>query len=151
MTCRIYIDARSGIIEIEGEESFIRPQLEILLPLIESAGFGTNPDWEKDGTDSITEIASDSSDDRATSSKRTRRGVNRPPKGQSCSARILSLREEGYFKEHQAPAQIVEGLAKKGWTHNGNQVNAAVSNLFNRGEIQRTKVDRAFKYYWDRD
>lgn len=40
----------------------------------------------------------------------------------------------------------------KGWTHKSNQVGAALTALFERGQIQRTKEGNgAWKYYWDRN
>jgi len=75
-----------------------------------------------------------------------------PPKGQSCADRVLILRGEKFFKSHRSSAEIVDGLAAKGWTHNNNQVGAALSSMFRRGDIQRTKESGgAWKYYWDRD
>ena len=62
----------------------------------------------------------------------------------------MVLRDDGFFKEHQTPSQIVEGLAKHGWTHNSNQVSAAAGNMFTRGDIQRTKKAKGFAYFWDR-
>ena len=63
----------------------------------------------------------------------------------------MTLRNEGFFKNHQTAAQIVSELEKKGWTHQANQVAAAGTNMFNRGDIQRTKTGRSWEYYWDRD
>ena len=150
MTSRILIDARAGILELEGDKAFIEAQLEKLLPLIESAGFGTNPVGESLRSDPANTRAHDTPADETNTSKRTKRGGSRPPKGHSCAARMMTLREDGFFKQHRTPAAVVEGLAAKGWTHNGNQVAAAGLNMFNRGDIQRTKRGRGFQYFWDR-
>lgn len=82
---------------------------------------------------------------------RTRKRVSLPPKGQSCRARITKLRDDKFFSEKRSPSDIVTGLAKKGWTHTVNQVGAALTPMFEKGEIQRTKEGNGFKYFWDRE
>lgn len=64
---------------------------------------------------------------------------------------MMTLRGDGFFKEQKTPAQIVEELGAKGWTHASNQVSAAGGQMFKRGDIQRTKVGNGFAYYWDRE
>ena len=64
---------------------------------------------------------------------------------------FLTLKEEGFFKQHRSTGDIVEGLKGKGWTHAGNQVGAALTNMFGRGDIQRTKEGSGpWSYFWDR-
>lgn len=153
-TNRIKIDAPIGLIEVEGEKDFVEAQLDKLLPLIEVCGFGQHvessvndtPKGSQDG-----EKEDRPADSNADGGKKTKRGINRPPKGHSCADRILALRKDGFFKDQKTPAQIVEGLGKKGWTHNANQVSAAGGQMFKRGDIQRTSVDNGFAYFWDRD
>ena len=117
MTNRVLIDRRAGVLELEGDKTFVEVQLEKLLPLIGSPGFAAIP---HDGRDPGSTIgtAAEGSGDGSTTNKRTRRGANRAPKGQSCADRMMTLREDGYFKEPRTPTQIVSGLAAKGWTHN---------------------------------
>ena len=151
MTNRILIDKRAGILELEGDKTLVEQQLEKLLPLIGSPGFGTAPRDERD-PGSADDTAPCGSDEGSTTNKRTRRGgANRPPKGQSCADRMMVLREDGYFNEHRTTGQIVSELAAKGWTHNTKQVSAAGVRMFKRNDIQRTKSGTRFKYYWDRD
>lgn len=155
MTNRLFIDAQTGVVELEGEKEFVKEHFEKLLPLIELCGFGKGADVpERDdnsgGTPESTPEAS--TDAPPASSKRTRRSVVRAPKGQSCRERILKLRADGFFKEKRTIGQIVEGLARKGWTHNSGQVAAAAGqSMFSRGEIRRTKTGNAFEYFWDWD
>lgn len=153
-TNRIMIDAPTGLIEVEGEKDFVEAQLDKLLPLIEGCGFGQYVEPSEDDTSKASPnskadeppVASD-----ASGGKKTKRAINRPPKGHSCADRILELRKDGFFKDQRTPAQIVEGLSKKGWTHNANQVSAAGGQMFKRGDIQRTSVGNGFAYFWDRD
>jgi hypothetical protein len=155
MTNRIHIDAPAGVVEIEGEKDFVEGLLGKLFPLIEEVGFGSRPKSAV-GIDPIADPAADvddevSTDTAETSKKRVRRPVKQPPAGQSCPARIQVLKEEGFFKEHRSPADIVEALKAKGWTHNLNQVSAATSTMFSKGTIQRTKAGKGpWQYFWDR-
>ncbi|MEW9309762.1 hypothetical protein [Labrys neptuniae] len=155
MTNRVHIDAPAGVVEIEGEKDFVEGLLGKLFPLIEEVGFGSRP-RSTVSTDPIADPVSDvadevSADATETSKKRVRKSVKQPPAGQSCPARIQILKEEGFFKEHRSPADIVEALKTKGWTHNLNQVGAATSQMFSKGIIQRTKVGKGpWQYFWDR-
>lgn len=155
MTNRVHIDAPSGIIDIEGEKDFVEGLLAKLFPLIEEAGFGSRPQGQSNGQDveddppSVNEAGSA---EDAVKVKAKRRKVSAPPKGQSCGDRIMTLKADGFFKEHRSGVDIVDGLKAKGWTHKTNQVAASTGVLFNRGMLQRTKEGNGpFKYYWDRD
>ena len=86
-----------------------------------------------------------------TDQKPKRKKRPAPPPGASCRDRINKLKADGFFKGAKATGDIVEGLGKKGWTHNAPQVGAALTIMFNKDEIQRTKDGGSFKYYWDRD
>lgn len=146
---RVMIDAAAGVFELEGEADFVATQLDKLLPLVSAGGFvKVQPDNE-DSTDNQSPPAADP---KPSGGKKNRRGTSsRPPKGHSCADRMITLREDGFFKEQKTPAQIVEGLGAKGWTHASNQVSAAAGQMFKRGDIQRTKVGQGFAYYWDRE
>lgn len=153
MTNRIHIDAPAGVIDLEGEKEFVEGLLAKLFPLIEEAGFGSRP--RVNGATAAAEPEPDS-DETLSAEKGTVKGKKRrvgpTPKGQSCAARILALRQEGFFKQHRSTPDIVEGLKSKGWTHAGNQVAAALSQMFKTGQIQRTKEGKgAWKHYWDRE
>lgn len=145
---RVMIDAAAGIFELEGEAGFVETQLDKLLPLLTAGGFG-KASTQAEGIDPDAEQPSPGVGQNGSKQSK-RRTANRPPKGHSCSDRILALREDGFFKEQKTPSQIVEGLAVKGWTHNSNQVSAAGGQMFKRGDIQRTKAGKGFAYYWDR-
>jgi hypothetical protein len=152
MTNRVHIDAPAGVVEIEGEKEFVEGLLAKLFPLLEEAGFGSRPpNGASAEADSAPGESDDGTPEHTPKLKAKRRKVSAPPKGQSCAARILTLREEGFFKEHRAATEIVEGLKGKGWTHAPNQVGAALAQMFGRGDIQRTKEGNGtWKYFWDR-
>ena len=152
MTNRVHIDAPAGVIDIEGEKDFVEGLLAKLFPLIEEAGFGSRPAGVEAEPfaepEAVTDEAMPAESGKARAKKRR---TSAPPKGQSCAARITVLKQEGFFKDHRSVADIVAGLAAKGWTHKSNQVGAALTQMFERGDIQRTKEGNgAWKYYWDR-
>lgn len=134
MTNRVHIDAPAGVVEIEGEKDFVEGLLAKLFPLLEEAGFGSRPpNAAPVEPDEEAVEADEVAPERMAKPKAKKRSVNKPPKGRSGS-------------------EIVEGLKGKGWTHAGNQVGAALTQMFNRGDIQRTKEGNgAWKYFWDRD
>lgn len=161
MTNRIHIDARTGVIEVEGEKDFVETQLDKLLPLIEACGFGTMPAAtetanvsHRENPSSAPEPANNANGDgqaKGAGARRQKRAMNKPPKGHSCADRIRALRDEGFFEEGKTPTQIVQGLKAKGFTHTTNQVSAAGANMHKRNDIQRTKTGNGpWQYYWDR-
>lgn len=155
MSNRIHIDAPAGTVEIEGEKDFVEQMLAKLFPLIEATKFGSHPqsseNAEPDAAAAAVTGGVPEKEHPEVSKKRGRKPVRQPPAGQSCPARIQVLKDEGFFKEHRAGADIVAGLNAKGWTHNLNQVGAATSALFNKGILQRTKEGNGpWLYYWDR-
>ncbi|MYF31180.1 MAG: hypothetical protein F4029_04425 [Gammaproteobacteria bacterium] len=148
------IDAPTGVIEVEGEKEFVEAQLERLMPLIEACGFGqlvNATDAEDDSLGERGRSDEETDDLSQKDTKKPKRAVNRPPKGHSCADRIMELRKDGFFKERRTPAEIVDALGTKGWTHTNNQVSAAGGTMFKRGDIQRTKSGKGFAYFWDRD
>jgi hypothetical protein len=157
VTNRVHIDAPAGVIEIEGEKEFVEGLLAKLFPLIEEAGFGSRPLAEEPAQAPVDEQSgsrANPAENRTptdVAKKPPRKAVKMPPAGQSCPARIQILKEEGFFREHRAPSDIVAKLREKGWTHNLNQVGAATSALFTKGVLQRTKVGKGpWLYFWDR-
>jgi hypothetical protein len=77
---------------------------------------------------------------------RTRRITQTP---ESCRDRVKKLRDDGFFSERRGISEIVQGLGAQGHVHNVNQVGAALTTMFERGEILRAPVEGKFKYHWD--
>jgi len=152
MTNRVHIDAPAGVVEIEGEKDFVEGLLAKLFPLLEEAGFGSRPPNAAPAPSGEEAVdVDDAPPEQTGKAKAKRRKVVAPPKGQSCAARMTTLKDDDFFKTHRSVNDIIEGLKSKGWTHNANQVGAALTNMFTRGDIQRTKEGNgAWKYFWDR-
>lgn len=155
MTNRVHIDAPAGVIEIEGEKEFVQSLLDKLFPLLEDAKFGSRPQQSRDHQSvEIAEEMEDglSEEDSKSDKSKVKRKRISTPKGHSCADRIMSLKDDGFFKTHRGNSEIIKGLAANGFTHKANQVAAAGESLFKRGLLQRTKDGNGpFKYYWDRD
>lgn len=153
MVCRVRVDAPAGIIELEGEAAFVSSFFEKMLPLIEKAGFGVGvPATKLDPpTDASNGEEPAKANQEGTANKPKKKKRANPPAGASCRDRILTLKTDGFFKSQKTPSEIVAGLAKKGWVHNGNQVGASLTRMFEKSEIQRTSDGAGFSYYWDRD
>ncbi len=148
---KVRIDAPAGIVEVEGEKDFVEEQVDKILPIIQAAGFGANARRAQAQAEEVAErTASGDSNEEPEQAAKKRRKIVAPPKGQSCRDRIKVLKGDDFFKQQRTPSDIVEGLGKKGWTHNGNQVGATLTQMFEKGELQRTKDGGNFKYFWDR-
>ena len=152
MSCKVRIDAPHGIVEIEGDAEFVTSFYEKLAPLVDKAHFGIAVPIE---TQALSETDGDreegAEENSAVKPQKKKRKRANPPPGASCRDRILTLKGEGFFKTKKSPNEIVAGLENKGWTHNGNQVGAALTPMFNKSEIQRTKDGANWVYFWDRD
>lgn len=114
-------------------------------------GFFITPEGIESLSSASTEPEQAENSDVEATPKKKRRVVRQPPPGSSCRDRIKTLKADGFFKQRRSTTDIVAGLAKKGWTHNSKQVGAALTIMFDKGELQRTKEDGAFEYFWDRD
>lgn len=64
-------------------------------------------------------------------------GVKRP--GAGPSARIVALKDEGYFAQKRTIGAIKEALAKKGFTYKSNQISPTLVQLTQSGVLQREK------------
>lgn len=129
----------------EGDEDWISKKLDLILSSPAAAA----------GAASTSNTVEEPEDVAAGSTpakpKKKKRVVQKPPPGASCRDRILILKGEGFFSEKRSAADISAGLEKKGFTHNTSQVGAALTPMFNKGEIQRTKEGSGWVYFWDRD
>lgn len=150
MVCRVKVDAPAGVVELEGEAQFVTDFFDKFLPLIQAAGFGTGVSTNAgEISELVSETGAEATEPQKPKAKKRKRA--NPPAGASCRDRMTTLRQDGFFKEPKTPTEIVAGLAKKGWVHNVNQVGAALTNMFSKSEIQRTKDGGSFTYFWDRD
>lgn len=160
MQTKIHINLTQGILEVEGESDFVRDiyndfKSELSKHAMQKQQVHTNenrhPSYVRAINTFNTEIPANSESNLIPTKKKAKRSGNRAPKGHSCADRITILRTKGFFKSPKTPKEIVQGLAKEGWTHKNNQVAAAAVDMFNRGQIQRTSAGNGFTYFWDRD
>nr|WP_210165123.1 hypothetical protein [Methylobacterium sp. ZNC0032] len=135
----------------------VEGMLAKLFPLIENTGFGS-----KSPSSSIHQVSEDEAPsieianleelDSGNSKSKSKRKRNVAPKGHTCSDKIISLKEDGFFKDKRGTKDIIAGLSQKVFTHKANQVAAPGESLFKKNLLQRTKDGKGpFMYYWDRD
>jgi len=142
---KLLINYRENIVEAAGSEEFVRFIYEDFKGRI-----ATQPPNSRPSKD-ITEDDAETENGNAHRVVKKRRKAANQPQGASCRARILQLRQEKFFASQRSPTDIVVGLKAKGWTHTQNQVGAALTQMFSKGELQRTGAsDGNFKYFWDR-
>ncbi len=134
------VDIRAGQIELEGDKDFVQSNLDKFRELMAQRGQKSEPD------DEDAPVADESSNGKETKVKRRRAKL---VAGDGCRDRILKLKEDGFFGQQQTPAEIVKGLAAKGWTNSHNQVTAALTTMFEAGQLKRTSNGKGFKYFWD--
>lgn len=152
---KIHIDLSQGIFDVEGEPDFVRDvyddfKAELTKLSVQKPPLNDNPRLSYANGGAPVLIEENPAENSGSGRKKAKR-TSQPPKGHSCSSRIMVLRKKEFFKAHKSPNDIVAGLAKEGWTHTNNQVSAALGQMFNRGTIQRTSAEKGFAYYWDRD
>ncbi|MBA8879546.1 hypothetical protein [Phyllobacterium myrsinacearum] len=146
-TAKVLINTQSLTIELEGEDEFVRTYLDKLMPILERSKFGEdgNVDGETGLPENLQAIASAKSAGAVASRKRVR---STSASGGSCRERVKQLRENGFFDNPHGIGEIVKELNDQGFPHSINQVGAALSTMFGRNEIERSKVDKKYSYFW---
>ena|SRR5437763_1368082 len=66
----------------------------------------------------------------------------------SLPERILTLKDEGYFKEQRTLPQVREGLGARGWHYATTALSGAMQSLVRRRELRREKVSLGGKKAW---
>lgn len=150
---KVIINTQAVSIELEGEDGFVRTYLDKLMPIIErsriEASSSTNKPKTSQGmieTSPEPGLVEQTAVASASPSPRTRGGKR--VAGGSCRDRIKILRGEGFFDAQRGISDVVKALQGKGHAHNTNQVGAALSTMFDRGELHRQSVEGRFKYSW---
>ncbi len=144
---KVLINTQSLTIELEGEDEFVRTYLDKLMPILERSKFGEDghADGEAGLRENLQAVASAKSIGTAGSRKRVRSAL---VSGGSCRERVKKLREDGFFDKPHGIGEIVKALNDHGYPHSINQVGAALSTMFGRNEIERSKVDKKYSYFW---
>jgi hypothetical protein len=74
-------------------------------------------------------------------------GVN-SPNGNSCSSRILALREDGFFAAQRTISEIRSELATRGWHYPLTTLSGVLQTLVQRRHLRREKVKDGKKKVW---
>lgn len=141
---KVLINTQSLTIELEGEDEFVRTYLDKLMPILQRSKFGEDGNVEGGmGTpDNLQTIIS------AKSVHTQQRVRTTAASGGSCRERVKKLRDGGFFEKPRGISEIVKELGEQGYPHSINQVGAALSTMFGRNEIERSKVDKKYRYVW---
>ncbi len=151
---KVIINTQAVSIELEGEDGFVRTYLDKLMPIIERSR-ATATELPKEKTKAVPSsqelhalpVAVDQATETAPVAAAVSRGSKRVA-GNSCRDKIKALRGEGFFDDQRSISDVAKALRAKGYTHNLNQVGAALSTMHDRSEIQRQSVDGRYKYSW---
>jgi hypothetical protein len=68
--------------------------------------------------------------------------------GASLPARILTLKDEDYFKEQRTLPQVREALGARGWHYAITALSGAMQGLVRKRELRREKVSSGGKKIW---
>ncbi|PWV91752.1 hypothetical protein DEV92_105103 [Phyllobacterium myrsinacearum] len=141
---KVLINTQSLTIELEGEDEFVRTYLDKLMPILERSKLAEagHADGEAGLSDNLQAIA-------PAKPVGTRKRVRATAaSGGSCRERVKKLREDGFFDKPHGIGEIVKELNDQGFPHSINQVGAALSTMFGRNEIERSKIDKKYSYFW---
>lgn len=132
MNTKLHINISQGLIEVEGEEKFVREIYnDFKSDIAKQFGKTTVATGKKSGAKSSGEL---------DSAKKT---TKRRPKtsGPSCASRVLELKEEKFFDQPRTSKEVKDKLDEKGKIYEGKHVSAALIHLVNNGSLRRTKKD----------
>lgn len=143
-TAKVLINTQSLTIELEGEDEFVRTYLDKLMPILERSKFGEEAHVGREAgvPENLRATAS------AKSTPPRKRASSPLASGGSCRERVKKLREDGFFNTPHSIGEIVRELNDQNFPHSINQVGAALSTMFGRKEIERSKVDKKYSYFW---
>jgi hypothetical protein len=144
---KVLINTQSLTIELEGEDEFVRTYLDKLMPILERSKFGE--DGHADGEAGLPENLKAIANAKFSGAAPSRMRVKSPgASGGSCRERVKKLRDDGFFDQQHGIGDIVQELSDQGFPHSINQVGAALSTMFGRNEIERSKIDKKYRYFW---
>jgi hypothetical protein len=146
------IDLANRLIELEGPTEFVSEHLAKLEDVLKNIHQikEINANSEIIENPKIEIFNSKTSDETAVSTKKKKKVPKRPAGAKSCRVLLLELRSNKFFNQQRTPKDIVTGLLEKGFRHTENQISAALSIMFSKGEIKRQNPDgEGWKYHWD--
>jgi len=130
-TVKVTINAKEGIVELEGPLKFVEKYLNLYYPDASKGQSALSPKCELKTKEEAP--------------KRTRKPKGAP----SCLGRIRTLISEDYFKEPRTSTEVMNWLKEqKAAIYDSRPVTAALSNLIKSVMLRRSKEDKEpYKYY----
>lgn len=130
MATSLKIDLTHGLLEVEGEEGFVRSVYD---------------DFKEELSKRSSGLGKKSDNVAKPPAAKTERG--KPKKGgPSCASRILDLKNDDFFVQTRGNEAIREKLREKGNTYASNQIAAALTVMTRRGELRRVKEGGSWVY-----
>lgn len=151
------VDLLNGLVELEGSEQFVAAHLTIVEKLIASRIQQPLKERTINGSSSITTVPAEEESENsgiepeANSSRRKRSNVNRRPPGTGYPARILRLRDDGFFSSGREINGVCEELKRRGMPGKMQTVGAALHNLVKANRLEREKINGKWMYLWPSD
>lgn len=121
---KVVINLKERILQLEGSQEFVEKYLDLYRPDASK--------WKA----VISQEESEQKKKPAT--KRTRTKAAKPKGAPSCTGRIRTLIDEGYFNEPKTSAEVTNWLKEeKGTTYGTGPVTASLNYLIKSGKLRR--------------
>ena len=142
MAARLSINFAAGTIEADGSEEFVDRIYADLKDLLLSKYSGIQIARPLGGgADRADDGGEEDSEDKP---RKTRRKTK--SSGPSCAARILVLKDEGFFGSLRSATEVGDKLREKGTAYEGKHVAAALLDLVKRGQVRRVNQGGSWAY-----
>lgn len=141
MSVKLHINASQGLLDIEGDVSFV----ERIYHDAKASGLFKVLEARHHAAQSSENIVTE--DPPSTHADQKKKKRTAPKKnGPACTERIVELREAGFFDQMKKAGEVKDGLAKNGHSYAANQVGAALTALYKSGALRRSKIDSVWQY-----
>ena len=142
MNMRLTINLAAGIIEAEGDSSFVQGIYSDLRDTIlkRSAALPSSTPAP------TTPVASDVDDGESEGSKAKKSRRRGKSSGPSCASRIQALKDEDYFSELRSAGDVGGKLREKGTAYEAKHVAASLIDLVKRGVLRRVSQGGSWSY-----
>jgi hypothetical protein len=138
---KMLFDLERGLIEVEGEETFVEKVYADLRSTLSNKVATFNI--------SATRPAATPKSDALpaeTSDEQKKRGKRPKTSGPSCPSRIEGLKAEDFFRQLRTSKEIGDKLREKGTAYEAKRIASALHNLTVAGKLRRIQEGGSWKY-----